>query len=191
MVAALLAAWLGAAPAHGHDQLISSVPGEGETLTALPATIMLEFSNELIPAAPALLLRDASGATVYRATPAVQGRVATAPFPELPDGDYRINWSVVSSDGHRIEGSMPFTLATGRPAAGPTAGDGDAAGVTGQPADGVVAASPSRTGEPAGGGVLSDLPAAARIAIGVGALGAAAVAVAVLQRARRGGLRGQ
>ncbi|NLI17859.1 MAG: copper resistance protein CopC [Actinomycetales bacterium] len=161
-----------------HDQLITSVPGDGETLTEFPTQISLEFNNELIDAAPALLIRDAASQTVYRATPEVSGRLATAPFPELPDGDYRINWSVVSSDGHRIEGSMPFVMATGL--------TGGATPVATQ-----EATTEASTQAPAGEGGLADLPAATRIAIGVGGVAAAAGVLAVVLRARRGGIRGQ
>lgn len=113
----VVGAWWAATPAAAHDQLISSTPADGGTLTELPTQIVLEFNNELIDAAPALLIRDAANTTIHRATPEVDGRFATTAFPELGDGSYRIAWSVVSSDGHRIEGSMPFEMATGRAAA--------------------------------------------------------------------------
>ncbi|MGM0386082.1 MAG: copper resistance CopC family protein [Actinomycetota bacterium] len=176
-------------PAVAHDQLISSTPEDGGTLTELPTQIVLEFNNELIDAAPALLIRDAAGTTVYQATPEVNARVATADFPELGDGAYRIAWSVVSSDGHRIEGSMPFEMATGRPAAplattAPTdAGEGPA---TGAGQDGT-----SEDGTGADGTGLAGLSTPVKVAIGIGSAGAVAAAAAVAMRRGRGGLRGQ
>jgi len=152
---------------------------------------VLEFNNELIDAAPALLIRDAANTTIHRATPEVDGRFATTAFPELGDGSYRIAWSVVSSDGHRIEGSMPFEMATGR-AAAPLASPGAAStgaastGADSGPDDDVASVS-ATAAEEAG---LAGLPAAARVAIGIGGVGAvAAVAAVVVLRARRGGLR--
>lgn len=68
--------WM-SSPAVAHDQLISSIPEDGGTLTELPTEIVLEFNNELIDAAPALLIRDAASTTVHQATPAVDGRFAT------------------------------------------------------------------------------------------------------------------
>lgn len=200
LVALLLAAvgWVSGLPAAAHDQLVASTPGDGETLTEMPGQIMLEFNNELVPAAPALLVRDAAGTTVHRATPEVNGRVATTPFPELPDGEYRLNWSVVSSDGHRIEGSMPFALATGRSVgATPVAGEGsaDPGDATGAATGAATEAGASPSSAAADGtdtaGGLADLPPAARVAIGVGALGAAVAVLGVILRARRGGIRGQ
>ena len=104
----VVGAWWAATPAAAHDQLISSTPADGGTLTELPTQIVLEFNNELIDAAPALLIRDAANTTIHRATPEVDGRFATTAFPELGDGSYRIAWSVVSSDGHRIEGTIAY-----------------------------------------------------------------------------------
>ena len=192
----VVGAWWAATPAAAHDQLISSTPADGGTLTELPTQIVLEFNNELIDAAPALLIRDAANTTIHRATPEVDGRFATTAFPELGDGSYRIAWSVVSSDGHRIEGSMPFEMATGR-AAAPLASPGAAstgAASTGAASTGAdsgpdddVASVSATAAEEAG---LAGLPAAARVAIGIGGVGAvAAVAAVVVLRARRGGLR--
>lgn len=180
-------AWM-ATPAMAHDQLISSTPEDGGTVTEQPDQIVLEFNNELIDAAPALLIRDAADTTVHQATPAVDGRFATTDFPELGDGTYRLAWSVVSSDGHRIEGFMPFEMATGRPAA-PVATTASSAapgaGTNSGAADGGATAS-----EEADGG-LASLSAPVKVAIGVGGLGAAAaVTAAVVLRGRRGGLRG-
>ena len=187
----VVGAWWAATPAAAHDQLISSTPADGGTLTELPTQIVLEFNNELIDAAPALLIRDAANTTIHRATPEVDGRFATTAFPELGDGSYRIAWSVVSSDGHRIEGSMPFEMATGR-AAAPLASPGAAStgaastGADSGPDDDVASVS-ATAAEEAG---LAGLPAAARVAIGIGGVGAvAAVAAVVVLRARRGGLR--
>ncbi len=187
----VVGAWWAATPAAAHDQLISSTPADGGTLTELPTQIVLEFNNELIDAAPALLIRDAANTTIHRATPEVDGRFATTAFPELGDGSYRIAWSVVSSDGHRIEGSMPFEMATGRaaaPLASPDAASTGAAstGADSGPDDDVASVS-ATAAEEAG---LAGLPAAARVAIGIGGVGAvAAVAAVVVLRARRGGLR--
>ncbi len=181
--------WM-SSPAVAHDQLISSIPEDGGTLTELPTEIVLEFNNELIDAAPALLIRDAASTTVHQATPAVDGRFATTEFPELGDGSYRIAWSVVSSDGHRIEGSMPFEMATGRPAAplatsAPSAAGGESAADEGGDSEG------SLGGDAIGDDGLAGLSTPVKVAIGIGSVGAMVAAAAVALRRGRGGLRGQ
>lgn len=99
--------------AQAHDQLIESYPSSGDVLTSIPAQLTLEFSDEIIPMSPAILIQDGGGATVFETVPELSGRTASAPFPELADGPYSLNWSVVSADGHRIEGAIPFEMATG------------------------------------------------------------------------------
>lgn len=185
--AVVVGTWGMSSPAVAHDQLISSIPEDGGTLTELPTQIVLEFNNELIDAAPALLIRDAANTTVHQATPAVDGRFATTEFPELGDGSYRIAWSVVSSDGHRIEGSMPFEMATGRPAA-PLATSAPAAG---ESAAGEGNDEGGLGGDAIGDGGLAGLSTPVKVAIGIGSVGAVAAAAAVALRRGRGGLRGQ
>ncbi|SNU01088.1 hypothetical protein SAMN06298212_10690 [Ruaniaceae bacterium KH17] len=99
-----------ALPAAAHDQLIASNIEDGSVLTEAPTQIELEYSAEIMDATPAIAILDESGSTVHEVTPAVDGRFVRAPFPELPDGAYQLNWSVVSSDGHRIEGTIAFEL---------------------------------------------------------------------------------
>ncbi|NCD18981.1 MAG: copper resistance protein CopC [Actinobacteria bacterium] len=182
--------WM-SSPAVAHDQLISSIPEDGGTLTELPTQIVLEFNNELIDAAPALLIRDAASTTVHQATPAVDGRFATTEFPELGDGSYRIAWSVVSSDGHRIEGSMPFEMATGRPAAPLATSAPSAAG--GETTSGTEGGNGDEglDGDTIGDDGLAGLSTPVKVAIGIGSVGAVAAAAAVVLRRGRGGLRGQ
>jgi methionine-rich copper-binding protein CopC len=194
LAAAVVVGTLGwiSSPAVAHDQLISSIPEDGGTLNELPAQIVLEFNNELIDAAPALLIRDAANTTVHQATPAVDGRFATTDFPELGDGSYRIAWSVVSSDGHRIEGSMPFEMATGRPAA-PLATTAPAA-AGGESASGAEESGVGEDGireDAVDDGGLAGLSTPVKVAIGIGSVGAVAAAAAVALRRGSGGLRGK
>lgn len=102
-----------AAPSAAHDVLIGSVPDDGDALDAAPELIELEYNNEPMDASPAIAVLDEAGETVHEAVPDIEGRFARTEFPELPDGQYTISWSVVSSDGHRLEGAIPFTLEQG------------------------------------------------------------------------------
>lgn len=180
-LALLLGTGLGfAAPARAHDQLLGSTPAEGAVLAELPESIVLEFSNELLDAGPALLIRDAADATVFTAAPAIAGRTATAPFPRLPDGAYRLNWSVVSSDGHRIEGTIPFQVAlAGRVASAPAP-----APATATAAPATVAPATATPTAPASPAETSRLRALALVG-GAGAAAAALVAGALWWRRTR------
>lgn len=111
-----------AAPAvHAHDQILESNPADGATLDAPPVAVVLTFNADILPIAPAVLVRDAAGAVVLDAEPAVAGPVATAPLPaDLAPGVYAVSWRVVSQDGHPIQGSFTFAVAD-TPAPAPAA----------------------------------------------------------------------
>lgn len=56
-------------------------------------------------------IADAEGETVAELTPEVDGPEVTAAIEDaLPAGDYAVQWRVVSSDGHPIEGTQTFTV---------------------------------------------------------------------------------
>ncbi|HZK06526.1 MAG TPA: copper resistance CopC family protein [Actinomycetaceae bacterium] len=213
MLALVLGWWMSAVPAHAHDYLVDSTPASGETYDTAPAQIELEFSADIIPASPALLIQDADLAVVWEGEPELNGRFATAPFPELAAGEYRLNWSLVSSDGHRVEGTIPFTLgsaaasgdggtapgtADGETAPGTGDGDGETAPGTGNDAGSATAAVvgdegttiPETTTAPTEPiSAVDDLPLGARIAIGLGGTAAVAILAALALRRRNGGLR--
>lgn len=97
---------------HAHDQILESSPADGATLDAPPVAVVLTFTADILPIAPAVLVRDAAGAVVLDAEPSVAGPVATAPLPaDLAPGAYDVSWRVVSQDGHPIQGAFTFTVA--------------------------------------------------------------------------------
>ncbi|MGO1739008.1 MAG: copper resistance CopC family protein [Actinomycetaceae bacterium] len=111
-VVALLAALalaLTASPALAHDTLISSDPAEGATLEEAPTEAVLTFSAELTPSGAIAVLQDADGTETELEEPTYDGRDAIWELPEV-DGEQTLVWSVISSDGHRIEGETPFTV---------------------------------------------------------------------------------
>ncbi|WP_051760693.1 copper resistance CopC family protein [Herbidospora cretacea] len=101
---------LAAAPAVAHDRLQASDPAGNTTVESLDA-ITLTFSSRV--RFPAMVLHDAAGAAVKLTEPQVRGKDLTArPLSAPAPGKYVIGWRVVSSDGHPIEGEIPFTLAS-------------------------------------------------------------------------------
>jgi copper resistance protein C len=167
-----------APPAHAHDVLIGSEPADGAQLDAAPAEIVLTFNNELLDSAQAVVVSDAAGATVAEGAPTVQGKDATFPLPALDAGEYTAAWSVVSSDGHRIDGELGFAVAGG--AAEPTTEAGAAPPATAPTASPDEMTTPEATATaPAEDGTsATGLPAWLVVLLAVGALGAV-VAVAV------------
>lgn len=112
LFAALLAALLAlGAPAQAHDTLLESDPADGATLETSPEAITLTFSADILEVSPLVRITDENGEQLAEITPSVDGPVATATLEEpLPAGTSTVQWRVVSSDGHPIEGTFEVTV---------------------------------------------------------------------------------
>ena len=142
LLGALLLAALTAlpAPAQAHDTLLSTDPEDGSTLETSPEEVTFTFSDDILDVSPLVRISDEAGEEVAEIVPSVDGPTAAAALEEpLPAGTYDIQWRVVSSDGHPIEGTLTLTVEQD-PAAeeGAAASDGggeSAEGSAQQPAD--------------------------------------------------------
>lgn len=110
--ALLLAALLALpAPAQAHDTLLSSDPEDGASLETSPEEITLTYSADILEVSPLVRISDENGDELAEIVPTVEGPVATATLEEpLPAGTHTVQWRVVSSDGHPIEGTFTLTV---------------------------------------------------------------------------------
>jgi copper transport protein len=105
-----------ATPAFAHAEFETSEPAANATLPAgePPAAVTLDFSEGVQLPDDAIRLIDASEGTevegVGDATHGDSDSVVTATLPALDDGDYVVDWHVVSQDSHPIEASFTFTV---------------------------------------------------------------------------------
>jgi len=196
--ALLLAALLALpSPAQAHDSLLSSDPADGATLETSPEEIAFTFSADVLDVSPLVRITDESGTEIAEIVPTIDGPVATATLPEpLPAGTHTIQWRVVSSDGHPIEGTQTLTIeqdaeqaAGAEDAVEPSGGGGEAAGGASdaggaeQPSGAEQEQSPAAQGEDpdaAQDGGLS-MPVLLGI-LGVVVIGAAAAGFAIMRR---------
>ncbi|MBP2704512.1 copper resistance protein CopC [Microbispora sp. RL4-1S] len=112
-----------ATPALAHDSLRASTPGKNAVVSGLDH-IELEFSAHV--SFPVVVLHDAAGRRFESGAPRTDGPKVTVDVAgPLPSGGYTVAWRVVSSDGHPVEGEIPFTV---RSSAAPAAGDPAPAG---------------------------------------------------------------
>ncbi|WP_424527957.1 copper resistance CopC family protein [Sphaerisporangium viridialbum] len=99
---------LAAPPALAHDSLKSSSPAKDSTVSRLDQ-IELEFSARV--SFPVVVLHDAAGRRFESGPPRTDGpKVFESVAGPLPPGGYVIAWRIVSSDGHPVEGEIPFTV---------------------------------------------------------------------------------
>lgn len=137
-----------ASPALAHDSLKSSSPAKNAQVSS-PKEIELEFTASV--KFPFVVLHDAAGKEIGLGEPRLDGPLVLADVPQpLPPGSYVLAWRVVSSDGHPIEGEIPFGVrgssSTATPSGEQTApADGQSAAPTTAPTTGAPA-SGSATG---------------------------------------------
>ena len=119
--AAVLAfAALAAAPAPVHVHLTRSEPMADSTVSTAPSDIKLWFSAPVQVAVTTLRVAAVDGTSsatvpVRQATGSNAPLVAALPRP-LANGRYTVNWRTMSRDGHAINGTFAFTVATSSPA---------------------------------------------------------------------------
>lgn len=112
------AAFLAAtAVVHAHAELLSASPEPGATVTNPVQQIELVFS-EPISAASRIFLFDDD----FKQIPAVlttfdnaKPTVLKASVPQLAAGDYTVQFTAVSEDGHEIGGSYSFRVSESNP----------------------------------------------------------------------------
>jgi methionine-rich copper-binding protein CopC len=102
-----------AAPAAAHSLLLESAPASGATLTTPPRELMLRFNNRIEKSLSRVRLLDERGGA-HPLVVTVDGGAAdrlTAVVPPLGAGRWRVEWQVLSMDGHVVTGRFEFRLA--------------------------------------------------------------------------------
>jgi copper resistance protein C len=149
-----------------HTALRTSTPADGETLTALPPSVRLEFTAAVDGSATEVRLVDSaeSARELELRFDEAAPMVLEALLPsDLTSGAYQVSWRTLAADGHPVNGSFAFNLdlPAPPPAPAPSVESGEQA-----------LASPAAT-EPAEGGagtgamVLGVLGVGALIAAGL------------------------
>ena len=124
VIAALAAGGIAiAAPAFAHPKLIRAIPANS-AITRNVTRINLSFDERLIPRMSTFEVMmtgmPGHGAAGRHPPMKMQGvrvslasdrKTLTAALARpLPAGSYTVNWRVVSSDTHRVEGRISFTV---------------------------------------------------------------------------------
>lgn len=112
---ALAAMVLLAANGAAHSELDSSRPAAGERLAEAPRWVELRFTAGIDPSSSSLRVLDGNGTRVdrddLRTSDASWRPVLNASLQDgLGAGAYRIQWSVLSDDGHPISGTVVFAV---------------------------------------------------------------------------------
>lgn len=112
VIATLFCATVAAAsgPALSHSELRSSFPVDGQRLPTSPGRLELVF-NERVQIT-ALRLIHQSGYEQPFARPRAVERITSHQtiLPAMEAGDWRIEWRIISADGHPVSGVIRFRI---------------------------------------------------------------------------------
>ncbi|PRY20798.1 hypothetical protein CLV70_12237 [Pseudosporangium ferrugineum] len=130
-LAAVLAVLLPGTPARAHNQLVAAEPARDATLAEPPDRVALTFLQRLNPRFTTIVVSDGAKRRVPASAPVVDGAKGTVTFTApLGEGAYTVAYRVVSVDGHTVQGSYSFAVASGPagPVPAPPSGAAGAAG---------------------------------------------------------------
>jgi len=142
----------GSGAALAHDVVEGTAPADGSSVATVPAKVTVTLSNTPASIGSQINVVDESGTNWSAGTVEVLDNVATQQLkPGAPAGKYTVQWRLVSSDGHPIDGQFAFTAAAAAVAGtgATTAGTGAVAG----PVESFSAAPTAATQKAPDGGV--------------------------------------
>lgn len=100
--------------ASAHDEIQGSSPAAGETVTAGAFEVSVTFEEDILqsPENQGLVIEvlDPTGATVSNGCVTVNGATLATSIDVDTEGDYRVNWRSIGSDGHAVEGDFTFRV---------------------------------------------------------------------------------
>lgn len=99
-------------PMFAHSHPVSMDPAANATI-ASPEKVTMHFSGDLEPKFSSITVSNATGHVVNKEASVVStgdGKLMTVALPKLPSGVYTVDWTAVSVDSHRLQGSYNFTV---------------------------------------------------------------------------------
>ncbi|MES9682872.1 hypothetical protein CN514_10775 [Bacillus sp. AFS001701] len=95
--------------ASAHTKLVSSNPSNGQVITEPMKQITLEFEEALEQLGTIKLYKAGTATAVTNVS--IKSNKLIADLPNgIENGDYKIEWKVVSEDGHPVTGQIPFKV---------------------------------------------------------------------------------
>jgi methionine-rich copper-binding protein CopC len=104
----------GTGPALAHAHLTHATPAANAVVRDSPLNVQLQFSEGIEPKFAKVAITAANGTRVPTGTPALDPNDKTlliVPLTgPLSPGSYKVEWSVVSADTHKVKGSYSFAV---------------------------------------------------------------------------------
>jgi copper transport protein len=83
-------------------------------LANAPTHVTIRFDDTVRVLGGTTVVANSGKRPVTAGKPSASGRVVTIPLRKLHDGDYTVRWSVLSDDGHTVDGVFAFAVGAGR-----------------------------------------------------------------------------
>lgn len=112
-IAALALAGAVSSNAQAHAKLEASSPKAGAIASPAPKEVRLQFNEPLELAFSNIELVDQRGAPIKNLKlirDKSQPKALAAALPPLPAGEYRVKWTTLTRDGHKVKGEFPFQV---------------------------------------------------------------------------------
>lgn len=114
-LATALALLAGLSPAHAHGDLVKTVPGQEEVVTTPPGELRLTFTEAVELAFSEVSILGAEDRPIKTGALSLDPQDNTTIIVPiegaLAPGTYTVKWTVVSADGHKVEGSYDLNIA--------------------------------------------------------------------------------
>jgi len=173
-----------AAPAGAHAGVVGSDPENGATLPEAPESASITFSEIVDGPSTEVAVTGPDGATLDLEAPVFDGETITQPMDYTEPGEYILAYRMVSEDGHRIDGTLTFTVETV-----PTGPETTDASVSeSEPASAIPEASeapPTAVADDADGGTDTGVLLASLLLLALLAVGGGAAAIQIRRRRAR------
>ncbi|NHM33643.1 copper resistance protein CopC [Bacillus sp. C11] len=97
-----------------HAFITKSNPSENQVINRVPGKVWIQFDEEIQPSFQSIEVFDSTGKRIDQKdgqiNPDNPTIIECSLKKNLKNGTYRVNWRVVSSDGHPIQGVIPFQI---------------------------------------------------------------------------------
>ena len=110
VVAAILLTMSLSISAFAHSHLEGSNPADGEIVTEPLNEIVLEFDGQIEQGSFIDVKTTKGQAIELQETIIGDGALTGTVAEPLPNDEYQVNWSIISADGHPLEGEFSFTV---------------------------------------------------------------------------------
>ncbi|WP_170140816.1 copper resistance CopC family protein [Oceanobacillus arenosus] len=99
-----------AAPAFAHSHLHGSNPADGDVVTEPLNEIVLEFDGQIEEGSFIDITTTEGQAVELQDTIIGEGTLTGTVAEPLANDEYQVNWSIISTDGHPMEGEFSFMV---------------------------------------------------------------------------------